>query len=148
METRRIVEINGVKVEVDLRTAKRVDSFKVGDAVKVLVKDYSSYKSHFGMIVGFDEFKSLPTLVVAYVDANTWSDNPLKFVYINEKTTDTEVCHHSDLDIGVSKADVIEQFDRLIAKKEVELKELQSKKQYFESMFGHYFPNTESQNAG
>lgn len=41
MEERRIVEINGVKIEVDMRTAKRVDSFRVGDNVKVLDKDYN-----------------------------------------------------------------------------------------------------------
>ena len=37
-EQKRIVEIGGVKIEVDLRTAKRVDSYRVGDPVKVLTK--------------------------------------------------------------------------------------------------------------
>ena len=36
MEEKRIVEIDGVKIEVDLRTAKRIDTFAVGDNVKVL----------------------------------------------------------------------------------------------------------------
>ena len=41
MEEKRIIEVNGIKMEVDLRNAKRIDQFKVGDSVKVLVKSYS-----------------------------------------------------------------------------------------------------------
>ena len=29
-ENKRIIEVNGVKIEVDLRSAKRIDEFKVG----------------------------------------------------------------------------------------------------------------------
>ena len=36
------VEINGVKMDVDLRTAKRVDTMKVGTRVKVLTRSYDS----------------------------------------------------------------------------------------------------------
>ena len=41
MENKRIIEINGIKLEVDLTTAKRIDEFKVGDNVKVLRKSYN-----------------------------------------------------------------------------------------------------------
>ena len=43
MEEKRIVEIDGVKIEVDLRTAKRIDTFAVGDNVKVLCKEYNNW---------------------------------------------------------------------------------------------------------
>lgn len=36
---KRIIEIDGVKIEVDLRTAKRIDTYRVGDNVKILNKD-------------------------------------------------------------------------------------------------------------
>lgn len=49
MDQKRIIEVNGVKLEVDLRNARRVDEFRVGSPVKVLVKNYSTYESHFGM---------------------------------------------------------------------------------------------------
>ena len=39
-EYMKTIEINGVKLEIDLRTAKRVDTFKIGDNVKVLKKEY------------------------------------------------------------------------------------------------------------
>ena len=41
MEEKRIIDINGMKMEVDLRTAKRIDTFKVGDNVKVLATEYN-----------------------------------------------------------------------------------------------------------
>lgn len=41
-ESKRIIEINGVKLDVDLSQCKVVENYKVGDAVKVLVKEYSS----------------------------------------------------------------------------------------------------------
>ena len=44
-----IIEINGLKLEIDLRSAKRIDSFRVGDNVKILRKDYNSYKSCYGV---------------------------------------------------------------------------------------------------
>ena len=35
-ENIRTIEVNGVTLEVDMRYAKRIDQFKVGDTVKVL----------------------------------------------------------------------------------------------------------------
>jgi hypothetical protein len=147
-DDKRIVEVNGVKIEVDLRTAKRVDQFKVGDAVKVLAKEYGErYESHFGMIVGFDEFKSLPTIIVAYLKPSSW-DSPLKFAYINAKSENVEIVSHDPNDIGVEKADVLESFDRELNKKKQELHDIERKKAYFENMFGRYFETIEAQSAG
>jgi hypothetical protein len=135
---KRIVEINGVKMEVDLRHAKRVDSFRVGDPVKVLVKQYTSYQSYFGMIVGFDEFKNLPTIIVAYINPSAY-ESAIQFVYINSETKDTEVVSHDPTDLGIEKADVLEQFNRQITKKEEEIRDLKRKQSYFLSRFGAFF---------
>ena len=146
-DTKRIVEINGIKVEVDLRTAKRVDSFKVGDAVKILKKKYSdSYESHFGMIVGFDEFKNLPTIIVAYLNTGSW-ETPLSFESINAKTEGIEICPQDPNDIGIAKGDLLAAFDREMTKKEQELREIQRKRKYFVEMFGRYFQKEESNTA-
>jgi hypothetical protein len=146
-DTKRIIEINGIKLEVDLRNCKRVDEFKVGSPVKILKKKYSdTYESFFGMIVGFDEFKGLPTIIVAYINPSTW-ETPLQFAYINEKTNDAEICHQENGDIGIERGDVLEQFNRQLAKKEQELKDLQAKKNYFEKMFGVYFDLKEKEQS-
>jgi hypothetical protein len=57
-----IIEIGGVKLEVDLRSAKRIDELKIGSRVKCLQKpSYGEMKTLPGVIVGFEPFPSLPT---------------------------------------------------------------------------------------
>ena len=69
-----IVEVNGIKLEVDLRTAKRIDQLTdqltIGSRVKCLVKQYSDFKTVPGVVVGFEPFEKLPTIVVAYLDTD------------------------------------------------------------------------------
>ena len=58
MDNKRIIEINGIKLEVDLSTAKRIDEFRVGDNVKVLRKGYNdNFEVLAGVIVEFVNFK-------------------------------------------------------------------------------------------
>jgi hypothetical protein len=46
----RIVEVDGIKLEIDERTARTIESYKVGDPVKVLVKSYGdSYNIYPGV---------------------------------------------------------------------------------------------------
>ena len=140
MEDKRIIEIGGIKMEVDLRHAKIIDNFKVGDTIKVLIKNYSGYKSHVGMIVGFDEFQNLPTIIVAYLNVE-YSSSAIEFVYINSESKDVEICQINDWDIPFSKQQIIDKMDREIAKKQEEVRELESKKNLFLTMFGKYFEN-------
>lgn len=140
MDEKRIIEINGVKLEVDLRTARTVDAYKVGDRVKILVKNYGdSFTSYFGMIVGFDSFKERPTIVIAYVNPSAYSGEPLNFAFINQDTKDTEICPVVDDFIGIEKSNMIEMFDRDIAKKEQELVDMKRRKEYFLRNFGNWW---------
>ncbi len=70
----KIIEINSVKLEVDRRSAERVDQIQVGDRVKVLNKQYSDYKVYHGVVIGFEPFEELPTIIVASAEARpcTW----------------------------------------------------------------------------
>ena len=77
MEGKRIVEIDGVKIEADFRTAKRIDTFAVGDNVKVLCKEYDGqYKVKPGIITDFANFKEKPTIVVAVFNEGSWGSSP------------------------------------------------------------------------
>ena len=86
-EHTQIIEVNGIKMEVDLRHAKRIDHFKVGDPVKVLASGSGSSEVFAGVIVGFEAFETLPTIVVAYIDASYYSGG-LKIAHINAKSRD------------------------------------------------------------
>ena len=137
-----IVEINGIKMEVDLRTAKRVDEFRVGDRVKVLVKEYSSTEIYHGTIVAFEQFASLPTIVVAYI-TNSYSPE-IRLAYLNHKTMSGEdkkfeIVPDSDETLPFSRADVLRNFDRQVEAKINEINDILQKKAYFITRFGQMF---------
>ena len=139
-DEKRIVEINGVKIEVDMRTAKRIDSFKVGDSVKVLRKKYSDeYEVLPGIIVDFANFKDLPTIVVAVCNEGSWSSDPtIEFININEqsyKTDKIDIVYVSKDEIKVTRDGVVEKFERAIDKKKNELADLENKFEYFKTHF-------------
>lgn len=130
-EQKTIIEINGIKLEVDLRTAKRIDEFRIGDRVKVLTKEYGdTFHVYHGIIVGFDNFKELPTIVVVYLK-DEYSSAQMKFGYINSQAKDIEITHAEYEDLPIRKADVIERFDNQILKKQAELEDLQRQKAFF-----------------
>ena len=137
-ENKRIIEVNGVKMEIDLRQAKVIDNYKVGDYVKILVKDYSSYKSYIGNIIGFDNFEKNPTIVIAYLK-NEYSTANIEFAHFNSASQDIEITNLNDWDIPLKKSTILEQFQKEILKKEQEVTEMKNKANIFEQLFGKYF---------
>ena len=139
-EQKRIIEVNGVKMEIDLRNAKVVENYKVGDYVKVLIKEYNSYKSYIGNIIGFDNFEKTPTIVISYLK-NEYSSSTIDFVYYNSTSVDVELTTLNEWDIPLKKSTILENFNKEILKKEQELKEMKKKADVFERLFGKYFEN-------
>jgi hypothetical protein len=136
--TKRIIEVNGIKLEVDLRNAKVIDFYKVGDPVKILKKNYSDYSSYLGMIVGFDEFQTRPTIIVAYLKAD-YTSATIEFTYINSETKDCEICPINNWDVPYTKQTIIDRMDKDIEKKQEEIREMEAKKNMFLIHFGKYF---------
>lgn len=138
-EHKKIIEINGIKMEVDLRNAKVIDEYKVGDNIKVLIKEYGeSFKSHIGTIIGFDDFKNKPTVVIAYLKT-AYSTATIEYVYFNDTTKDIEICPLNDWDLPVTKQQVLDQFDHEIEAAQKKIDETEQKKKLFEQLFGKYF---------
>ena len=135
-ENKRIVEIDGVKVEVDLRTAKRVDSFKVGDNVKVYRKDYNDVVP--GVIVDFADFQELPTITVAYYKEKSysWEESIIEFIHYNTTTQEKyELVYASKDEIQVSGSSVERRFEQEIAKAERKADELRQRLEFFKERF-------------
>lgn len=138
-EYKRIIEINGIKVEVDLRTAKRIENFKVGDGVKLLVKEYGdSFKSFPGVIVGFDEFQNRPTIIVAYVK-NSWTEIKMEFAYINKDSKDFELAAIQDFEMKLSWEEIQKHFDKQIYDIEQSLNKKKLEKEWFTTNYKTYF---------
>ena len=141
----KIIEINGIKMEVDLRHAKVIDQYKVGDNIKVLVKDGygDTFTSYIGTIIGFDEFENHPTIVIAYLKTS-YSEATIEYLYYNSATKDAEVCPLNDWDIPVTKTQVVDRFQQDIDKKEREAADIKQKQILFETLFGKYFEKVEA----
>ena len=135
----RQVEINGIKVEVDLRTCKTISTYKVGDNIKVLKKVYNGeYNVHSGVIVDFVAFKERPAIVIAYFD-NSYSGTDIKFETITQDSKDIEIAPCLPHELKLNKNRVIDKFDIAIAAKEREADELRQKKEYFVENFSKFF---------
>ncbi len=139
---KQVIEIKGIKLEVDMRTAKRIEELRIGDKVKVLVKEYGdTFNVHPGVVVGFEPFNALPTIIVAYAIIN-YSSFDMKFLHFNAKTKDGfEIIKALDDDIELSKADVVTIFDRKIAEKAREIEQYKEQREYFLRQFGAYWVN-------
>lgn len=138
----RTIEINGIKLDVDLRTAVRVETLKIGDRVRVLVKNYSGYNVHPGVVVGFEPFQKLPTISVAYI-----SSSALQIQAINDETKDFEIVPALDDTLMLEREHVVDMMNREITRKEVELDEARRKLDYFQRMFGKWFESEQAQST-
>lgn len=135
----QVVEINGIKMEIDTRLAKRVDQFRVGDRVKVLKKDQfgKGHKVFSGVIAGFEMFKSLPTIIIAYIEVG-YNEAKIQTVYYNSNSEDVEIVVDSSESLPIEKGTVLASIDREIEKKQAEINDLMYKRRYFIEMFGKF----------
>jgi len=132
------VEINDVKFEVDMSSAKIISEYKIGDKVNVLIKEYSDKIVCPGIIIGFDNFKDLPTITVDYLKIG-YNEATIKFVYFNSDSKEVDIAPCRESDLIFNKSDVIIKMDREIASKEKEVEDLIRKKNYFLNNFTKHF---------
>lgn len=136
MEETKIVEINGIKMEVDLRTAKmqRIDTFKIGDHVKLLKQEsYGSPVVQQGVITSFDDFKSLPTICVLYID-----HSEIKHAFVNSNSKH-EIIACEPHDLTANKDWIMKKMDDAVTSAELSLAEKKRNRELFLSQFGKYF---------
>lgn len=135
-ENKRIIEVNGVKLEVDLASAKRIDEFRVGDTVKVLDNRNDKNEVRTGVITDFANFKDLPTIIVAmYKAGDYWTKPTIEFFPYNSNTEGLEIVGVSAEEIIVSRETIVQKFDDEIAKKRDELNDLIVKRDTFIKYF-------------
>lgn len=144
---KQIIEINGVKLEVDMRYARRVEEIRIGDKVKVLKKQYGdSFVVHPGIVVGFEPFRDLPTIVVAYVEQD-WSKAEIKFLHYNKGVKDTEIVHAADEDFHVDRDALFARFDKQIEAKRREIETIEEQRRYFATNFRAFWERVERETA-
>ena len=131
------VEIKGVKFDVDLSTAVKIENYQVGDRVKVLYKMYGDeWKTANGIIIGFHWFEDLPTIHVAYVPEG-YDEYELKLLNYNKRTKDYQLSKITEGEhLFIKRFNIERCFDRKIGEKKQEIEELQQKKAFFLEHFG------------
>jgi hypothetical protein len=130
--TKHTIEIKGVKLEVDLREATTIHTYKVGDPVKVLTKKYgSTFTSCPGVIIAFDMFEQRPSLGVMYVEDAYTSSPELKLVTVTKDTEDTEICPASPEEIRLSRDAVALNLQKRIDSLSLELQQAVARRDHF-----------------
>nr|DAR01503.1 MAG TPA: hypothetical protein [Caudoviricetes sp.] len=137
-EFEREIEIDGVKVAVDMRTVKKIDVYRVGDNVKVLKKSYDTYHTYSGVIVDFVNFKELPAIVVAYFNQD-YSGTSIEFETITKDTKNIEIAPCLPHELSINKNRVIDKFNYEIEQQQHKVDELKAKRDYFLENFGKFF---------
>jgi hypothetical protein len=136
---KRIVEIDGVKLEIDLRTAKVIDHYKIGDPVRVMIGDTYGNPIKAGVIVGFCEFEKNPAIEILVLDSDYSNINFKTVTIISGKENKVQIAPYDRYEGLISQTDVVTRFDREIQKTELELADLKLKKQYFIDDFAKAF---------
>src|SRR5574344_146281 len=126
-EFEREIEIDGVKVAVDMRTVKKIDVYRVGDNVKVLKKSYDTYQTYSGVIVDFVNFKELPAIVVAYFRQD-YSGTSIDFETITKDTKGIESAPCLPHALSINKNRVIDKFNYEIEQQQHKVDELKAKR--------------------
>lgn len=141
---KRIIEIDGVKLEVDLRTAKVVDQYKIGDSVKLLKKNYSSYDIYPAVIIGFVDFKSKPCIELLYMRPN----GELNFYVFHGteegQAPEAEIAPFNKYECLFQKEDILNKLDKKVNEAEESLRDAKQKKKAFIDNFAKVFEKSMS----
>ena len=135
---KRIVQINGVSVEFDDRDATSIQTFRIGDTVKVLTKSYGdSFRVRPGVIVGMTAFTNLPSIEVAVLEL-THDGAKLEIIAINSQSKDTEIAAVDAVELQLSREHVTGLLDREIERLETQLRDRKAHKALVLNRFGAY----------
>ena len=136
-----IVEINGVKMEIDEREAKTIETYRVGSVVKVLQKSYSEWKVSWGVIVGFCDFKSHPSIEVLVCKAEYGSPE-INILTINDASEDIEIAPANEYEPKFKAEDVIAKMEAKIQEYQGNIYTVERKLAAFKKYFGHIIEET------
>jgi hypothetical protein len=97
-------------------------------------------------VIGFEPFKDLPTIVVAYVEED-WLKYEIKVVAINSKQENFDLIAAVDPDFSIDREVIIKRFDRQVAAKRREIEAIEEQRRYFETNFKAYWAQVSRQDA-
>ena len=134
MNTQQI-EVKGQSFEVQTQAVVR-STIKIGDRLRILKKStYSDPVVCDGIVIGFEPFKTLPSIVIAYID-DTYSNIDVKFLVWNDSTKDVEITVALDDPFKKNLDHYATRIEQKATKLEQEAREVRQKLDYMRSKFG------------
>lgn len=135
----QMITINGQEFELSPKKPD-VKTLRVGDRVKLLIKEYSAWKTYPGMIMSIDDFKNHPTINIVYISSE-YRTCEIRTVGYNEESKDIEVVFLQDDDrsLDIDQGVIMDSFNRSIEAKKAELADIFYKQAYFQKNFGKFF---------
>ena len=130
------MKIGRIEIECEIQ-AKETNHYKVGDKIKLMKKEYDKFKVFPGVIVDVTPF-DLPTLTIAYIDADSYNI-PIKFLYYNDNSEDIQIHPATEHDLLLNPGFVLEAINQEIRKREVEIAELERKRNFIANNLEKFF---------
>jgi hypothetical protein len=137
-EQYQAVTIKGLVYEVPVKPIIKQESLRVGDYVKLLMKKSygEGYESFVGMVLNFEPFENLPTVVIAYLE-DDFTGTDMRFLYLNKKSKEkVEIIKIPPYEVKFKRPDAIERMEKKIIKLQEEIAEMESKIILFKKYFG------------
>lgn len=137
MEDIQIIEVGGTKIEIDFSRARKIETFKVGDCIKIFKKKYSDWKLYPAIITGFASSDEMSGIEVTYLETE-YNSATMKCEVVTAETKETIIASISSNENYMSFNTLTELLARDIDKKEMELAEAKSKLKFFKDFYGKY----------
>lgn len=129
------IEVNKMSFEVQTQAVVR-STIKIGDKLRILKKSsYSDPVVCDGIVIGFEPFKTLPSIVIAYIE-DKYTDADLKFLVWNDSTKDVEITAAIPGPFDKNLQHYEKKIEAKIAKLEQEQIDLRTKLDFMRSKFG------------
>lgn len=134
----KTIELNEAMVKIGLKKEEAINNYKVGNYVKLLIKDIFDFESYPGRIVGIYYSNDEPIIVVAYLKQPFDRFN-ISYIEICPSSEDTKIEPLNDWDFPIERLSMLKRFKIEILSKEQEVTEMKSNVKRFEQIFDEYF---------
>lgn len=134
----KTVEVNEAMVKIGLKKEEVVNNYKVGNYIKLLIKDVFDFENYPGRIVGIYYSNDEPIIVVAYLKQPFDRFN-IGYIEISLSSEDVKIAPLNDWDFPIEWLSRLKRFKIEILSKEQEVTEMKSNVKRFEQIFDEYF---------
>lgn len=131
--------VGAITLAATREVAMRAEVLTIGQTVRVLHKGKygEGKKVSTGVIVGFEPFTNLPTIIVAYVDSEYGATEMKISAYNKDTAKDFEIiAAPSDSLLEIDRKKVVDLFASEERKLQASIDEVRAKRDYFERFFG------------